>query len=229
MPYVRRSGYKRRAPRRRGYASRKSRAMVRKAPMYRRPKLVSSGFPEVKYCKLKYCTVLNMPAGGGAFGTHHFRTNSLFDPDYTAVGHQPYGFDNWAAVYSKYEVLSSYITVRFVGTQASPSTIVGVEVLNDFDPSLTLDLVRERPSSYTKVLTPQFPTKITRRWSFRRNAPRSSEFENTATVITDPANSDYFRIFVASTDGSSLAASVNAVITINYVAKFWERQNLFTS
>lgn len=33
-----------------------------------------------------------------------FRLNSLYDPDVTFTGHQPYGFDQWATFYQKYRV-----------------------------------------------------------------------------------------------------------------------------
>lgn len=50
-----------------------------------------------------------------------FAGNSLFDPDYTGVGVQPYGFDNWCsstAFFSKYEVFASAITV-YLSTSAN--------------------------------------------------------------------------------------------------------------
>jgi len=34
-----------------------------------------------------------------------FRCNSLFDPDYTGTGHQPYRFDQLATFYSRYRVI----------------------------------------------------------------------------------------------------------------------------
>lgn len=40
-----------------------------------------------------------------------FRANSIYDPDYSGVGSQPYGYDQMAALYGKYDVLSSTINV----------------------------------------------------------------------------------------------------------------------
>jgi hypothetical protein len=38
------------------------------------------------------------------FNTHQFRLNSAYDPDLTATGHQPLGFDQWASFYNHYVV-----------------------------------------------------------------------------------------------------------------------------
>ncbi len=42
-----------------------------------------------------------------------FRLNSLYDPDLTGTGHQPYGFDQFAALYSRYKVDRVHIDVLF--------------------------------------------------------------------------------------------------------------------
>ncbi len=48
--------------------------------------------------------VMNAAAGG--VDTQLFNINSLFDPDRTGAGSQPNGFDQWAALYSRYTVFS---------------------------------------------------------------------------------------------------------------------------
>ncbi len=42
--------------------------------------------------------------------------NSLFDPDRTGTGHQPYGYDQLAALYNRYRVLKSKWEVTFGST-----------------------------------------------------------------------------------------------------------------
>lgn len=44
-----------------------------------------------------------------------FRGNSIYDPDYTGVGGQPTGRDQWASLYQEYVVLGSKIKV--IGSQ----------------------------------------------------------------------------------------------------------------
>jgi hypothetical protein len=52
-------------------------------------------------------------AGNGLQCLQQFRGNSCFDPDYTGVGVQPYGWDQIAAIYGRYRVVSSKITVTW--------------------------------------------------------------------------------------------------------------------
>lgn len=62
---------------------------------------------------------------------HQFRANSIYDPDYTGVGHQPYGRDQWVAFYNHYTVLGSKITVHFSATTTSTPTIVGIALRDE--------------------------------------------------------------------------------------------------
>lgn len=40
-----------------------------------------------------------------------YRGNSLFDPDHTGVGVQPYGHDQWVPFFNRYKVFASKITI----------------------------------------------------------------------------------------------------------------------
>ncbi len=55
----------------------------------------------------------------GVFGAEaDFRINGMFDPDFTGVGHQPYGFDQLALIYKKYKVNGVLFDITFT----DPST-----------------------------------------------------------------------------------------------------------
>jgi hypothetical protein len=66
----------------------------------------SLGFlpPRVKDT-LKWATILNISAATGVYGQNIFLLNSLWRPN-TSDTHQPYGFDQMSALYSKYRVYS---------------------------------------------------------------------------------------------------------------------------
>lgn len=61
---------------------------------------------------LKYSDTKSLSPGGGA-AFHTFRLNSINDPDYTGVGHQPLFHDQWAALYSSYRVLGVKFSATF--------------------------------------------------------------------------------------------------------------------
>lgn len=58
--------------------------------------------PNRYICKMKYATSVVTNAGG----QYVFNLNSLFDPDRTGIGHQPYGYDTLSSMYNRYRVIS---------------------------------------------------------------------------------------------------------------------------
>lgn len=67
-----------------------------------------------------------LTSGGVYQSTHVFRGNGLYDPDYTGVGVQPYGYDQWVAVYGtdwSANVYSSSIAVNWAITSATASQV----------------------------------------------------------------------------------------------------------
>lgn len=64
--------------------------------------------------RLTYADTFNITlsnAGGGA--PWAFRTNSIYDPDYTGAGHQPLMRDLWASQYDYYTVLACHYHLEF--------------------------------------------------------------------------------------------------------------------
>lgn len=67
----------------------------------------------------------------GAFGVdQQMNLNSLFDPDRSGVGHQPYCFDQWASFYNRYRVYGCKYTVTFINTLSNDVPHVGVSFDN---------------------------------------------------------------------------------------------------
>lgn len=57
---------------------------------------------------------------GGTADTVVFSANGMWDPDITAVGHQPVGFDQFMALYDHYTVLGAKITAFYRNAAAQP-------------------------------------------------------------------------------------------------------------
>jgi hypothetical protein len=109
-------------------------------------------FPMRYQSRLTYgVNVTTSTAGSSAFGTlYKFRLSSLFDPDQTGTGHQPYQYDQLAAVYTKYLVRHCVVDLTFtdptvdglwVGWSVVPEGDAG-----DTPTSLTLEDFVERPN-----------------------------------------------------------------------------------
>lgn len=88
-----------------------------------------SGIPRQRKAFLKYAGEITLTSAGVNIA-HLFRLNSLHDPDYTGVGHQPLGHDQWAQLYNRYTVVKATIKatpIRDANTNVVPGLLrIGV-------------------------------------------------------------------------------------------------------
>jgi hypothetical protein len=66
-----------------------------------------------KYVTLKYTDIYSQSLTTVTGTNQIMRLNSIFDPDLTGTGHQPYGYDQLSALYNRYRVLSSSWKITF--------------------------------------------------------------------------------------------------------------------
>ncbi len=95
-------------------------------------------FPSMFRGKMFYNTVLALAPAAGAVSANVFRWNSVYDPDYTGVGSTALGYTQTSALYGRYRVLASKMTVEFVNTSAAtpltcfivlnPVNTVGIDI-----------------------------------------------------------------------------------------------------
>ena len=83
------------------------------------------GFPQRIITKLRYSDAFNQSTAGGAISDQVFRMNSVFDPDFTNLGHQPMWHDNYTSIYTYYRVHGSKLTVEFVPTPTTDNGTIG--------------------------------------------------------------------------------------------------------
>lgn len=119
-----------------GGAASTSRRQRSKAALSVAPKSVPSlpfmditPFPANAIVRLRYTAAFSLPSHavtGGLLGTSKtFQPNSAFEP-YDGQTTQPYGFDQMAALYGKYKVLSADLQLSCVAPTAPDSTMVQV-------------------------------------------------------------------------------------------------------
>lgn len=58
--------------------------------------------PQRYICSMKYAETINTDANGQIL----MNLNSIFDPNRSGIGHQPYGHDTFATMYNRYRVIS---------------------------------------------------------------------------------------------------------------------------
>ena len=91
------------------------------------------GFPDEFITTIRYVDVYTLTSASNGIAKQYMRMNSLFDPDQTGTGHQPYYFDQFAALYNRYTVLGSKLTAEFsllpsaiATAQPSGPAVIGV-------------------------------------------------------------------------------------------------------
>lgn len=101
--------------------------------------------------KLKYTQ--DVQSNGSTF-SHVWNANSIFDPDRTGTGHQPYGHDTYESLYNRYRVLKVSYRIQMANLSTTVnSTWKAIVVTNNSNTAYTSDtLPGESPNSVTKLL-----------------------------------------------------------------------------
>lgn len=151
-----RSGYRRRYTygRKKYYRARASRDASQIVPRTMRPTVMRglpSAFPPSILVKLRYNATFAAITNPGT--DQQFNLNSLFDPDRTGAGHQPYSFDQWTAIYNRYRVYGVKWRVIFTNTSSGNVPQVGVGWDNVTSSQATSATFWERPTTVSKILS----------------------------------------------------------------------------
>lgn len=77
-----------------------------------------------KVVKLCYNATFPFQNGLAVPDYHTFNMNSIYDPDQFVGGHQPFGHDQYALLYKRYEVLRSHLVATFMHDGASGAGVV---------------------------------------------------------------------------------------------------------
>lgn len=204
----------------------------------RRPNIsrsLSSPIPDRMFTTLKYSTLSTMNYAGGLTAIR-FRGNSLFDPDFSGVGHQPYGFDQWANFYNRYRVYG----VSYRITPTNTSTIYQGEVLVQHRPnsvlSASIEEANEGPYSQLKALPVEGagrpPTfrgyhSVAKVYGVSRKQVRSEQ-DFGALISDNPPVNTFINIYLQN---QSVVQALTATVRIEltYYAEFYERKRLAQS
>ncbi len=168
-----------------------------------------------------------------------FRLNSCYDPDYTYAGHQPYGYDQLAAVYGFYIVNAVDVEVIF-----HDPTVDGLAVCALAQPSsasMTLpgktnDIVAEMEFGAVGFLSNTGGQKLRMAKTFdlaRVEGITKSQYDAQvgvygAAVTTNPSLSPWLRIAASDTNGNS-GSVVRVTVNLIYHTRFFRRNALAQS
>lgn len=218
----------------------KKNKMVRRARMGRRRPVrlnVNRALQPISQryiCKMKYADNVTTTAGG-YFGLN---LNSVWDPNRTGGGHQPYGFDQLAVLYNRYRVISCGYRIQI----GLPSTYaVGVQV-GSLPANETVILsgtpafaeLRENPRAKYVMVNPGAPATVLKGKVYlpslmgRTKAQYMADDRYQALVTTSPLEAGILNIFTAGANDVPLEG-LNVSILLEYTVEFFDINKLAQS
>jgi len=151
--------------------------------------------------------------------TYIFRGNSIYDPNQTGSGSQPYGFTELSAIYSAYECPSSTIRAEFINNTAVPTFISVVPVLATTD-VITYNSTQARPGGKSKYCTSNTDTQhvilYNSNSTWKMLGRPEADGDTRAMTTTNPAAQWYWNITLTTAD---FASAISGVLNIKLMYK----------
>lgn len=190
-------------------------------------------FPVALRKQFSYSQIVQFTSGTAAMGTQQaYRMNSLYDPDYTGSGHQPYGFDQMSGLYSKYRVDRCKFELTFTTPGAANDLLCAATVCPGTSSSLSAvstQLVPERPDSIWGVCSSSGERRCVLRGNFDLHvvcgvskAKYEAEDNYSAAIGADPSQVALLTCSAGCVDGTA-SVTVQCLIVVTYDALLFNR------
>lgn len=149
------------------------------------------------------------------------RANGLTDPEVALGGHQPRGFDQYMALYKRYVVMGSKITVLAWKRANSEAALVGVRVDDALNSPDTDDfaMVENKRSTFGVIRTNQLVgVKLKVGYNTKALFNRKSPVDDTdliGTTSADPTTQALYTVSAISATDTD-AVDIDVIIWIDY-------------
>lgn len=216
----------------RKWGARISRARYRTGTRYRVVRAGFMGFPRsvmpaTFFRRLRYCYTANFNfIDSQLLGVYTFRANSLFDPDASGTGHQPYGLDQLDPFYSRVTCLGSRIRVTF---NNNDSVAANVGIIHSPYSSLSNDYAYnlQAESHVIVPVTPGWSRTVTSAFSVQKFYSLTNIMDNvvsfsvTVPVSANPLVMTYYHLVYNTPDTAGITAeALGFTVCIDYYAMY---------
>ena len=173
---------------------------------------------------LRYTEYQNLDPGAGTTVRHVYRANDLFDPNFTGIGHQPRGFDEWMQLYKKFVVTKAKLTVHAKLLENLVGAIIGVTVATDAKTSADLRDYTEGRYTVYKVVNSENAVEVTQEFDLQNWKPTKifSDEGVHGTASNSPTDVWYFNVFAANLQNGPDLGNIPLYVTIEYEATFFD-------
>ena len=196
-----------------------------------RPRVDNNLTATKKIVKMPYCTSLGLNPGPGGVISHVFRANSIYDPDYTGVGHQPLTHDQYELFYEEYRVVRAELKVTPIavnGTTQTPGVwgaFVDADPVFSYSTSTACIEDKERTKSWKihsgiqgALYNDNYSLPIKRVFNAKKFLTPDGA-ENGVPFGSNPASGEYsayFQIWAGSPDNSNDPGTLYYMVEIDY-------------
>lgn len=176
--------------------------------------------PSRYICKMKYSQTFTIDSLNPI---QTMNLNSIYDPDRTGSGHQPNSFDQLAALYNRYRVISTSYAINV--TSSSPVRFCVLPTNNS--PSVaTMSDACERPRAKWAIQYPGGSTQTLKGKVYipalmgRTKTQYMADDSYQAQVNNNP--SELALLNILSKDLTDGTVTVNGVITMTFIVEFFD-------
>lgn len=227
MP-LRRKFIKRRRP-----TVRKTRLQSRRTLFRRiqRPLRIGLGIPQQHFVKLRYTDFYQALVSASSTAAKDYRLNSLYDPDTTAIGGQPYYFDQWSAMYERYRVYGCKIEITASCASSTSNLYHPILALSTWATSAPgwstmANMLNAKGVTYKPLIPGEKGARIVRYVDLRKLAAVSKNQYDTdmnyaALVAANPAQSLAANVSIFNNDGGSSVA-IQWYVRLTFYAKMFD-------
>lgn len=179
--------------------------------------------------KHKYAQSFSISTSGTPTGLYQFNLNSMFDPDRSGVGHQPYGRDQYATLYNRYRVISCSYRISAIDSlnnQAIQVTAIPTNTVSVSYPDNAT--AREQPRARYVIQNPGSPARMLVGRSYlpslmgRTKAQYMADDNYQAQTGTNPAEFGILNVLVGNVGDQSIPLTAICTIELVYTVEWFD-------
>lgn len=186
--------------------------------------------------KVKYAEQLNVAGGvGSGFASYRFNLNSIYDPNRTGIGHQPYGRDELNAIYNRYRVIGcSYVISCYnAGSSGDAYSIVAALPSNQ-EVTLSGGLAQAQETPRCKFITqaPSAPLKVLKGYvnipalMGRTKAQYMADDDYQAQFDASPNELAILNVFAGAITGAAETNTMKLSVVLEYIVEAFDPKQL---
>lgn len=190
--------------------------------------------PDRMFTRLKYSELMAVTYTGlAAPAIYQFRAHSIFDPNLTGTGHQPYGHDQYSALYNRYRVYGVKYSVTFTNQDAGKQFDIGFFKRPNNSAASVVETLLEYPFCQHKMLGAESSGQAIRTISGYCSNPRvlgitrashRNDDSNQALIGYNPTAAGPIISAFISNQNTAESGTVNLRWNLEYYVEFFDRK-----